>query len=162
VLVTPAAWNSPACPPDRRCPSDFRQSLPATLEAVEHLVIQFRRCCTCHMQERDPFFAELLLREVLTNAVLHGCRNDPSKSVRCAVRMTAGRLIIVVSDDGAGFDWRAARDWEAASSDCSGRGMEILRTYATRVRFNNKGNTVTIVKDLTVANRKPDPQGDSQ
>jgi hypothetical protein len=40
--------------------------------------------------------------------------------------------------------------------------MEILRTYATRVRFNNQGNTVTIVKDLPAANRKSGLQGDSQ
>ncbi len=55
-------------------------------------------------------------------------------------------------DDGDGFDWRAVLQRRkentatTAATAASGRGLEILLRYATRVRFNEKGNAVTIVK----------------
>jgi serine/threonine-protein kinase RsbW len=129
-----------------RC--DIRAVIPATLEAVEQLFMQFRRGCSCAYQPGDCFTAELLLREAVTNAVVHGIGTAPVATVACAMRMKGRRLIIAVEDEGAGFDWRAARDHEVDASSCSGRGMEILRKYATRVRFNEKGNAVTIIKDF--------------
>ena len=53
------------------------------------------------------FAAELLLREALTNAVVHGCHAESGKQVRCSMRLKGRRLLIVVDDDGDGFDWRS-------------------------------------------------------
>jgi len=52
-----------------------------------------------------------------------------------------------VRDDGAGFDWRAAWGREAGISASNGRGIAILRPYATRMRFN-EGNAVTMTKQF--------------
>jgi anti-sigma regulatory factor (Ser/Thr protein kinase) len=87
-----------------------------------------------------------LLREALTNAVVHGCRSDPSRIVECAVRLRARSLTIAVVDDGDGFDWRSALRREAGTESCSGRGFEIFRKYATRFRFNGAGNVTTILR----------------
>jgi anti-sigma regulatory factor (Ser/Thr protein kinase) len=124
----------------------MRCVVPATLQAVEELVADFRRRTQALLNRVNGFAAELLLREALTNAVAHGSHADPSKQVHCFLRLKRGRLLIAVEDYGCGFDWRAAWSTPAASSDCSGRGMEILRKYATRVRYNDRGNAVTIVK----------------
>jgi serine/threonine-protein kinase RsbW len=132
----------------RRACCDFRVVIPATFDAIEQLFAEFRQQCECIRQHHDCFAAELLLREALTNAVVHGNQSNPARSVGCALRMKGSRLIIAVEDQGAGFDWHAARIRQAEASACSGRGMEIFRKYATRVRFNQKGNRVTIVKVL--------------
>ncbi|MEI9974031.1 MAG: ATP-binding protein [Ignavibacteriota bacterium] len=79
---------------------------------------------------------------------MHGCKADAAKQVRCSLRLRAGHLLIAVSDDGEGFDWRAARSKRAAIPDSSGRGLEILYRYAKQVRFNQKGNVVTMIKQL--------------
>jgi anti-sigma regulatory factor (Ser/Thr protein kinase) len=124
----------------------MRVTLPATLQAIEEFVAEFRR----RSQELpDPsicFAAELLVREALTNAVLHGSQGDPGKQVRCSVRLKGRRLLIAVSDDGAGFDWRAARRRPAGSLAISGRGIGILGQYANWVRYNERGNAVTMIK----------------
>ena len=126
--------------------SQLRKTLPATLTALEDFCEEFRTVVELLGQRSYRFVAELLLREALTNAVVHGCRNDPSRHIVCVVRLRARRLTIAVQDDGAGFDWRRALQHEAPASCCSGRGFEILRKYSTRFRFNRTGNRTTIVR----------------
>jgi serine/threonine-protein kinase RsbW len=129
-----------------RVECEMRCALPATLKAAEEFIVEFRRQSQALLDREGCFAAELLVREALTNAVRHGCHNDSSKRIRCCMRLKGGRLLITVEDYGCGFDWRAAWSNKAALPDCSGRGIEILRKYASRVRYNDRGNAVTIVK----------------
>ena len=139
---------------------ELRMTLPATLEAVEEFFVEFHRRSQAMMARANCFAAELLVREALTNAVVHGCGSDPRKRVHCSLRLRRGRLLIAVADEGGGFDWRAARCASAGLSDDSGRGMEILRRYANHVRFNDKGNLVTIIRQIEGGNRRDsDNQG---
>jgi anti-sigma regulatory factor (Ser/Thr protein kinase) len=127
---------------------EIRRVLPANLAAVEEFFIEFRRRCRLDLDPADSFAAELLVREALTNAVVHGCHADPGKQVRCVLRwrVQSRRLLIAVEDDGDGFDWREAWCNAAAPADCSGRGILMLRLYSTRVRYSARGNSVTIIK----------------
>jgi serine/threonine-protein kinase RsbW len=131
---------------------EMRVTLPATLDAIELFFVEFGRRSRALLVRQNCFLAELLVREALTNAVVHGCGEDPDKQVRCFLRLRAGRLLIAVADDGAGFDWRAARGNRARLPDSSGRGMEILHRYASHVRFNEKGNVVAMIKQLERGN----------
>ena len=131
-----------------RVDCEMRTALPATLQAVEEFFVEFRRRGQALLDRANCFAAELLVREALTNAVVHGCRADPNKQVRCSLRLKSRRLLIAVEDDGVGFDWRAAWRKSADLSDCSGRGLEILRKYANRVRYNDAGNVVTMIKRI--------------
>lgn len=132
--------------PSVRYGYELRTTLAAAPSAVEEFFIDFRRHVERHLARTQRFAAELLVREALNNAVVHGCRSDPRNYFRCALRLGAGRLTIAVEDGGDGFDWRAALRRRSEASAGSGRGLGILLRYATRVRFNDKGNAVTIVK----------------
>jgi anti-sigma regulatory factor (Ser/Thr protein kinase) len=132
---------------------ELRRSLAATIEAVEEFFVEFRLHSHAMMERVNRFEAELLVREALTNAVLHGCGADPRKQVRCWLRLRGKRLLIAVADEGRGFDWRAARAKSAGALDCFGRGLEILYRYADRVRFNESGNLVTMIKRFDKGNR---------
>jgi len=125
---------------------EMRQELPATLQAAEEFIVDFRRRSQALLDRVNSFAAELLVREALTNAVVHGCRADPSKQVRCSLRLKGRSLLIAVEDDGAGFDWRATPGNPAALPGSSGRGIQILRKYANRVRYNRRGNAIAIIK----------------
>jgi anti-sigma regulatory factor (Ser/Thr protein kinase) len=126
----------------------MRTALPACLQAIEAFFLEFRRKSWKMLNRVNCFAAELLVREALTNAVVHGCHTDPRKQVRCFLRLKGGRLLITVADDGDGFDWRAVRGNAVAITDISGRGLAILRKYADHVRYNERGNVVAIVKRL--------------
>ena len=132
----------------KRFDCEMRSEMPATLDAIDRFFAEFSSRSHAALEKYNCFTAELLVREALTNAVVHGCGGDPGKHVRCCLRLKAGRLLIAVADDGEGFDWRAARGARAGLPDSSGRGMEILHSYANHVRFNNKGNVVTMIKQL--------------
>jgi serine/threonine-protein kinase RsbW len=125
---------------------EWRVILPATLEAIETFSREFRLWRAGNCEDLDAFSAELLIREALTNSVVHGSPNCADKKICLMLRVKRGRVIIVVQDEGAGFDWRAGLTRRAAISDTRGRGMEILQSYANHVRFNPKGNTLTLVK----------------
>jgi anti-sigma regulatory factor (Ser/Thr protein kinase) len=116
------------------------------LEAIEEFCAEFRiwRLAVC--EKLDPFSSELVLREALTNSVVHGCAEDPNKRVSCLLRAKRDRVVMVIQDEGGGFDWRAGWDRKADLSDSSGRGMELLRLYANKVHFNPKGNSVALIK----------------
>jgi serine/threonine-protein kinase RsbW len=94
---------------------------------------------------RRPCFAvELLARECLNNAVLHGNRCNTGKSI--VLRLWVGRewIRLQVSDEGPGFPWRKARKNQADTSASSGRGLQLCALYARRVRFNRRGNQITL------------------
>lgn len=131
-----------------RFDSEMRITLPATLDAIEEFFVEFRRRSNALIGRQNCFAAELLVREALTNAVVHGCGSNPVKQVRCSLRLRGSRLFIAVEDEGEGFDWRATRSSRADIPDGSGRGMEILHRYANRVRFNDKGNVVMMLKQI--------------
>jgi serine/threonine-protein kinase RsbW len=133
---------------------EMRRDMPATFESVEQFIVDFRERCQALLDPKSLFGAQLLLREALANAVRHGSHADPNKQIRCCLRIKGGRLLIAVRDFGCGFDWRRAWDNQAASPDCSGRGIEILRKYSSRVRYNDRGNAVIIVKRF-VEEKKP-------
>jgi len=125
---------------------EWRFELEPRLEAVEECCVKFRAWRTRTCVGVDPFSTELLLREALTNAVVHGCPKDSPSCIRVILRAKQRHLFMAVQDDGEGFDWRAAWDKRADISDTHGRGVEIFRRYANSVRFNPKGNSVILIK----------------
>lgn len=129
-----------------RC--DIRRVLDGSPDAIEGLLADFRRRCACTWTVADWFAAELMVREALNNAALHGSKGRPGAEVVCRLRMRPASFTFGVADSGDGFDWRHTRDAEAELDACSGRGMSILRAYATRVRFNEKGNVVVVRKNF--------------
>jgi anti-sigma regulatory factor (Ser/Thr protein kinase) len=118
------------------------------MAAVEEFFVEFQLRGQALLERANCFGAELLVREALTNAVVHGCGADPAKRVRCALRLRHDRLLIAIADDGDGFDWRTARLQTADGAQTSGRGVNILYRYASHVRFNDKGNVVTMIKRI--------------
>ena len=97
----------------------------------------------------ELFPMELLLRESLNNAIMHGCRLDPARQVTCEVQNLENTLRLRIKDDGTGFDWQEHLQKEMVSDDNeSGRGIQLFRLYADSVEFNPCGNQVTLVRRL--------------
>ena len=127
---------------------EFRREIPATLAAGEDFCLGARRWALS-VRLPNRFAAELLTREAMANAAAHGCGCDSSKHITCILRLRPGRLIIAVHDQGPGFDWRAAYARTPDLDACTGRGIGIFQQYAHRVRFNQRGNSLIIIKRLT-------------
>jgi serine/threonine-protein kinase RsbW len=91
------------------------------------------------------FCVELLAREFLNNAILHGNQRDAAKHVTLQLRVGRRWIHLRVVDEGAGFAWRRTmpRVLPEDTADC-GRGLAIGARYADRVRYNRRGNAVSL------------------
>ena len=130
----------------------FSETIPATLQAVEG-VVQNIMALASEMKCGEGHFAEieLALREALANAVIHGNRQDPAKKVdvRCFCQPDRG-MLLVVEDEGAGFDPKEVPDPTQAERlfETHGRGLFLIRRTMDHVRFSRSGRRVTMVKRL--------------
>jgi len=90
---------------------------------------------------------KVALGEALANAILYGNRQDPEKKVRVQAELRPGEVVVTVTDEGRGFDPSAVEDpTRPENLDRShGRGLFLLRSLADEVRFNETGNSVTLV-----------------
>lgn len=116
--------------------------------AVEYVV---SRCPACagHARRLNLNF-RVGLTEALTNAMLYGNGDDPTKRVLVEVSMVEGRLEARVRDQGAGFDPMSVPDPthpDNISKPC-GRGLFLMRKLLDEVSYNDCGNEVTLVLRL--------------
>jgi serine/threonine-protein kinase RsbW len=96
--------------------------------------------------ERALFGIRLALEEAIVNAVRHGNRNDPAKSVRIRYQLNDQQFLIEIHDEGPGFDPEAVPDPLAPENleRPGGRGVFLMRHYMTWVSYNERGNCVTM------------------
>ncbi len=123
---------------------DFCLTIPTDLTEVDTVCRGACKLLECQSQTGHAFTVELLLREFLNNAIIHGNASDAGKQVRVEVRVGKKWIVLRIADEGPGFDWRAMRRSPPDENATSGRGLAIGTHYAKRMRFNREGNQVTL------------------
>jgi serine/threonine-protein kinase RsbW len=93
---------------------------------------------------------ETALREALANAIIHGNRQDPQKSVYVNIICKTGEISITVRDEGQGFDASAVADPTAQEKLKlnHGRGIYLMRALMDEVSFARNGTVVRMRKIL--------------
>jgi serine/threonine-protein kinase RsbW len=87
----------------------------------------------------------LALEEALTNAVVHGCRNDPTKEIQCCVLCDQERgMLIVVRDPGPGFDPALVPSPIVGENlfATHGRGIFLINQLVDQVCFERGGTEI--------------------
>ena len=131
---------------------DLVLELPNNIHSIEHAVeYVMSRCRTCSPEARRlNLNFRVGLTEALSNAMLYGNRDDPSKRVLVEVRLADGRLRATVRDQGTGFDPTSVPDPttpENLARPC-GRGLFLMKQLLDEVTYNERGNEVTLVLRL--------------
>ncbi|MFZ0478390.1 MAG: ATP-binding protein [Terriglobales bacterium] len=125
-------------------------SLSADQKAVDQVVrsvMEVVRDTKCSPGREDD--VELALAEALANAVVHGAKNDPSKTVECDVACNEqGSLLIVVRDPGPGFDPDKIANPCAGDNIYSdhGRGIFLINQLMDEVQFHRNGTEIRMIK----------------
>jgi serine/threonine-protein kinase RsbW len=103
--------------------------------------------------DHDRFGMHLVLEEVIVNAIKHGNRNDPAKSVRVHWEVSPERVLVEVEDEGPGFNPASVPDPTAPENleRPGGRGLLLIRAYTSWVAYNDRGNRVTVCKQRPAA-----------
>src|SRR5437868_7925331 len=125
-------------------------SLSAERKAVDPVVqnvMEVVREMQCASGKEEDI--ELALTEALANAVVHGAKEDPSKTVECIVACDEERgMLIMVRDPGPGFDPSCIPNPCAGENVYSnhGRGIFLINQLMDEVAFHKNGTEIHMVK----------------
>jgi serine/threonine-protein kinase RsbW len=99
-------------------------------------------------RENDILHVRLAMEEAVINSFKHGNRNDPSKQVSVRFEVGHEQVLVEVEDQGQGFDPSQVPDPTTPENlkRSSGRGILMMRTFMTWIRFSERGNCVTLCK----------------
>ena len=122
-------------------PSDY-ESGQAVVERIMAEVGQ------AGFSSRDEFGIRLSVDEAVTNAIKHGNKLSPDKTVRIDFQRTADGVRIEIEDQGLGFRPEDVPDCTKDENlECpTGRGLMLMREFMTRIEFSPKGNLVVLEK----------------
>lgn len=155
--------------------SEVHYDLDNDLELLSAVVSELRQTVRDRwlFEERDCLRFATAVDEAVVNAYFHGNlevssdlrlenaddyyklaaerrTREPYVSRRIGLRLAIGReqISVRISDDGPGFDPSGLPDPTAPGyleRPC-GRGIMLMRTFMDDIRFNEKGNEVTLIK----------------
>ncbi len=123
-------------------------TLSSDLEELDKLEVFARNITDAVSCDADKAHQIMLvLTEAVTNAILHGNKQHPEKSVEITAVLSPERVIVSVRDQGAGFDPESIpnplKDENLLKS--SGRGVWLMHEFADEVRFRDQGREVEVV-----------------
>jgi len=118
--------------------------IPSRLGEVDGFCREAKEMLASHGLHALFFRLDLLAREFINNAILHGNGSDEGKKVTVTMKISRKWLSLVITDEGPGFRWRMMRRKEAEETDTNGRGLSIGSLYADRMVFSGSGNKVTL------------------
>lgn len=102
----------------------------------------------CHLMEETAAKLMLLLSEAVTNAIVHGNREEPVKTVEIAIEITPSAITSTVTDEGEGFRPEEVNinplD-EENLLNVGGRGIFLLRELSDQIDFLEGGKKVRFV-----------------
>jgi anti-anti-sigma factor len=85
----------------------------------------------------------VVLRELLINAIEHGNQRDLGKTVSCTIAHLGGpRYQITVIDEGPGFDHRNASFLMPQSGAPRSRGLALVHAFTDQLEFKDSGHHV--------------------
>ena len=118
------------------------------IEKVESFTEKISKLLNFSEDERDRI--AIAVTEAVNNAIIHGNKLDPRKSVSIDISAVRGGIQIVVKDEGEGFDLDAVPNPLAPENLLkeSGRGIFILKSLMDKVQydFSRGGTQVTMIK----------------
>jgi serine/threonine-protein kinase RsbW len=114
-------------------------------DLIEQVMEQIR---SNSWSNRDEFAVNMALEESLVNAVQHGNNSDPKKNVHFNCRLNSCLFYARIEDEGEGFDLDAIPDPTDPEhiTIASGRGVLLIKSFVTNVRWNKKGNVLEFEK----------------
>ncbi len=134
----------------RSSPTHFEVSLAADVNTISPVVsLVMRLVGDLDYAAGKEFEIEMALREALANAILHGCKADPSKKIECSVTGDRDRgILIVVHDPGNGFDvakLASPVDQQNLFAD-HGRGIYLINQLMDEVKYECNGSEIHMRK----------------
>lgn len=135
-------------------PEQFEVTIPSDTsagQAVQERIVA--RLEEFAYSTREVFGVRLALEEALVNAIKHGNRMDPDKTVRVECAISPEFVRVVIEDQGPGFKPESVPDptmEENLERPC-GRGIMLMRAFMSLVEYQGNGNVLVLEKRRATA-----------
>lgn len=129
--------------------SDFHFVIPSQFQRMREvqsaLLDEIRRR---DFNSESIFAIQLALEEGLSNAIKHGNKFDPGKTVTVDARITDKLFEITIQDQGQGFVRQDVPDPTADENieRASGRGVMLIEAYMTSVNYSDHGRKLRMTR----------------
>jgi serine/threonine-protein kinase RsbW len=112
---------------------------------LEYLMKRVEKLGVIKPEQSNLFVA---LDEAFVNAVKHGNKFDVSKLVRVTAEVSSKEARFTIEDEGEGFDVTSIPDPLDPENlfKTSGRGVLFIYNIMDEVKYNERGNRLTMVK----------------
>lgn len=123
--------------------------LPSRIEAVNQAASAAAEFVKrLGLDEDAAFGIDMAVREAVTNAVLHGNRQDEAKTVGLIFKSLPDAIEITVRDRGEGFDPGSVPDPTDPQNimKTSGRGILFMRTFMDEIKWSRHPEGGTLVQ----------------
>jgi serine/threonine-protein kinase RsbW len=123
--------------------------LPSRIEAVNMAASAAAEFVKRSALDEDAAFGvDMAVREAVTNAVLHGNRQDEAKAVEVGFKRLPSEIEITVRDEGEGFDPGSVPDPTDPQNilKTSGRGILFMRTFMDEIQWSRHPEGGTVVR----------------
>jgi serine/threonine-protein kinase RsbW len=132
--------------------------LPSALSlmhvVLEYLIKRVEKLGVCKPEQSNLFVA---LDEAFVNAVKHGNKYDARKLVRITADVSNAEAKFTIEDEGEGFDVNSIPDPLDPENlfKASGRGVLFIYNIMDEVKYNDRGNRLTMIKKAPVDEKPP-------
>ncbi|QEG35253.1 ATP-binding protein [Bythopirellula goksoeyrii] len=129
----------------------FKRVLPSTLTAYHDFVQEVLSVLEEFGWSKEILFGvHMALEESISNAVRHGNKHDPDKSVHVEGELSENRFYARICDEGSGYDPTEVPDCcDVENLEIpGGRGLALIKAYMTRVEHCENGKCVVLEKLL--------------
>jgi serine/threonine-protein kinase RsbW len=125
----------------------FTLQLPSKYESITLLEKLIEEIADKYQISEDTFANMMTcLNEAAINAIVHGNKLNPEKTVIINAEVEPKKVIWTVTDEGEGFDYNNIADPTAPDrlEELTGRGVFIIKHLADQCVFNTSGNEVEL------------------
>ena len=121
-------------------------SQPLALDGVYEQILT--RLKQHNYSDDDIFGVHLALEEAFLNAVKHGNKMNPNKTVTVEYSVNAEKTTITITDEGDGFNPGSVPDPRVGEYlyEPDGRGLLLMNAYMDVVEYNERGNRVYMAR----------------
>ncbi|MBD8488894.1 ATP-binding protein [Echinicola sp. CAU 1574] len=122
-------------------------TIPSLIENIK-IIESFIDNAKEKFQINDDIYGNIMISvtECVSNAIIHGNRNDASKSVNLELNFLENQLKFIIEDEGQGFDYENLKDPTAPENieKSGGRGVFIMKNLCDEVDFENEGKKTVL------------------
>lgn len=128
---------------EKEIPSD-----PELMPEVEQFILDVAK--KVNLNEDKYNSIALAVAEAISNSIKHGNKNDKTKKVNIKIKTEDDKLIVILKDQGKGFDPADIPDPTQPENILkdSGRGLFIMRSLLDDLRYNFTPDGTEIILEI--------------